>query len=143
MDKLKEIYNYVLNYIKIAYDYCYPYVVELYNYAINNEKESIIILTIVWMLLRIHRKIKRKLKKKKFKKAKLANSKQFYNTGFRCEFTYRDIIKFKLKFSDYCDKKGIRYYYFFNIKLLGLEFLRTKYIDQKGAIYKRKVTFRS
>lgn len=115
----------------------------VYNYAINNEKETILLLVILWMVLRIYNKRKRKLKKKKFKKVRLAKSKAFYNTGFKCEFCFWDIIKFKLRLADYCEVRGVRYCYLFNIKLLGLEFLRAKYIDQKGQVYKRKVTFRS
>jgi hypothetical protein len=143
MDKLKEIYEYVLQYVKLGYDYIYPYAVEAYNYSITNKKETVLLLVILWMALRIHRKRKRKLKKRQYKKTRLASKKRFYNTGIRFEANIKDIIKIKVKLADYCDKKGVRYCYLFNIKLFGLELLRVKYIDQKGAVYKRKVTFRS
>lgn len=172
MEKLYQIYNYILNYIKLGIDYIYPYLVkvhdfilyyvkavynyleihlgpyliELYNYLYplvleHRELFSIIGLLILYLYIKSRRpKI---LRRKKFKKSKLANKKKFFNTGFRFEINFKDIIKIKIKLADYCDKKGCRYCYLFNIKLFSIEFLRVKYIDQKGQVYKRKVTFRS
>jgi len=172
MEKLYQIYNYILNYIKLGWDYIYPYLVKLYNYILyyvkivyeyleihlgpylielynylyplvleNKYLFSIIGLLIIYLYIKSRRP--KVLKRKRFKKAKLAKKKKFYNTGIKCEFCFYDIIKFKLRLADYCDKQGVRYCYLFNIKLFGLELLRTKYIDQKGQVYKRKVTFRS
>lgn len=146
MEKLNQIYNYILNYIKMACDYLYPYAMELYNYLHNiilANKSLAIILGLLILYLYIKSRKPKRLRKKKFKKAKFAKKKRFYNTGIKCEFCFYDIIKFKLRLADYCDKKGVRYCYLFNIKLLFIEFLRMKYIDQKGQVYKRKITFRS
>lgn len=146
MEKFKEIYYYILNYIKLAYDYIYPYAVELYNYLYNiilENKPLFIIVGLVILYLYIKSRRPKILSKKRYKKSKLAGMKKYYNTGFKCEFCFYDIIKFKLRLSDYCTNKGVRYSYLFNIKLFGVEFLRAKYIDQKGQVFKRKITFRS
>lgn len=144
--ELGQILSNIKDHIKIAYDYCYPYVIELYNYLysiILSNKPLFIVIGLIVLYLSIKSRRLIKLKKKKFKRARLAKSKKFYNTGFRFEINQSDVIKIKIRFSDYCDKSGMHYCYLFNIKLLGLEFLRAKYIDQKGQVYKRKVTFRS
>jgi len=112
-------------------------------FYIGYEKEIISSLLILWMLLRIYGKRKIKLKRKKYKNKKLANSKRFYNTGFKFKLSLWDVVKFKIRLSDYSTEKGVRYSYLFNVKLFGLEILRTKYTDQEGQIYKRRVTFRS
>ena len=144
MEKLKEIYNYILYHLKLGWDYIQPYLIELYNYLYTLDYKilfSIIGLLIVYLYIKS--KKPKRLRKKKFKKAKFAKKKRFYNTGFKCELCFYDIIKFKLRLADYCEKKGVRYSYLFNIKLFGLELLRAKYIDQNGGVFKRNVTFRS
>ena len=157
MDKLNEIYQYILGYVKSGYDVVYPYVkyahdywhphvMELYNYlytTILANKELFTVVGLLILYLYIKSRRPKVLRKRKYKKARLASKKRFYNTGIRLEVNFKDIIKIKVRLADYCDKKGVRYCYLFNIKLFGLELLRVKYIDQKGAVYKRKVTFRS
>ena len=143
------LYN-IKHYLKIAYTYLeanlWPYVAELYVYIYNlvlANKPLAIVLGLLLTYLYIKSKRPKVLRKRKFKKAKLARKKRYFNTGIRFEANIKDIIKIKIRLLDYCDKKGVRYSYLFNIKLFGIEFLRTKYINQKGEVYKRKVTFRS
>ena len=157
MEKLKEIYNYILYYLKLGWDYAYtyllkiyeivqPYLIELYNYLYPLVLEHRILFSVIGLLilyLYIKSRRPKVLRKRKYKKARLTSKKSYYNTGFKCELCLWDIIKFKIRLGDYCDKKGIRYSYLFNIKLFGVEFLRMKYIDQKGQVFKRKITFRS
>jgi len=69
--------------------------------------------------------------------------KLFYNTGFRFEICFYDRVKFKIRLNDFCDKKGIKYKYLIQFKFFKFEVIRTKFIDQQGKIYKRRVHFRS
>ncbi len=146
MEKLKEIYNYILYYLKLGWDYIQPYLIELYNYLYPLVLEHKILFSIIGLLivyLYIKSKKPKRLRKKKFKKAKFAKKKRFYNTGFKCELCFYDIIKFKLRLADYCDSQGIRYCYLISIKFFNFEVRRMKYIDQKGQVYKRKIKFGS
>lgn len=131
MKSIESLYNIALHYISY-----------LYNIVINNKEEAIIILLVIFYLYLRSRKSKKKLKKKRYKKAKLASNKKYYNTGIRFEINFYDAFKFKLRLADYCDKKGVRFSYLFDLKLFSLEFLRVKVIDQKGHVTKRKITFR-
>jgi len=67
--------------------------------------------------------------------------KMFYNTGFKLTFSAWDRLKFKIRFADYDDIKGIRYNYLIAFKIFCWEFYRVMYIDQKGRVYKRKLRF--
>lgn len=112
----------------------------LYNFIISNRIEILLVLIILWMTIRIYNKRKRKLKK--FRRRKDIK-KNFYNTGFRIIFTAFDILKFKLRLGDYCDKTGIRYNYLIAFKFFKWEYIRLKTQNQDGIIKKRKITFRS
>lgn len=69
-------------------------------------------------------------------------SKMFYNTGFKFSISFWDVIKFKLRLADFDDTHGVRYQYLYAIKIFGWEIFRTKYTDQKGKVYKRKINFK-
>ena len=141
MELGQTLYN-IKYYLKLAYDYIYPYAIELYNYLYNliiENKPLAITIGLIILYLYIKSRGPKVLKKRRYKKIK----KQFYNTGIRHESCFYDIIKLKIRLADFCDKKGIRYCYLFQFKLFGLELYKVKYIDQKGRVYKRKVQFRS
>jgi len=115
----------------------------VYNFIYTYHKETILALLILWLIIRLYDKRKRRLKRKKYRNKKLANTNTYYNTGFRFELNFKDFVKIKIRMADYCDKKAIRYNYLFDIKFGNFEFLKTKITDQKGHVIKRNVTFRS
>lgn len=71
----------------------------------------------------------------------MKKKKLLYSTGIKISFSWYDIIKFKLRLADYDDTYGIRYTYLISLKLFRWEWFRTKYIDSKGKIYRRKINF--
>lgn len=113
------------------------------EYVLTHKKETLLVLFVLWLFVRLYDRRKRRLKKKKYRNKKLAESNKFYGTGFRCELCLWDVVKFKVRLADYCDKKGVRYNYLFNIKLFKWESLRTKVTDHNGFVTKRRITFRS
>jgi hypothetical protein len=115
--------------------------IEFINTISNNIMSNVEVLTVSLFLLLVFKIIKRK-SKKKFKKTKYKKIKRgFYSVGFKCSYSIFDIIKFKLRLCDYCDKQGIRFNYYLAIKFFNLEFCRMKYTDQKGKVLKRKIRF--
>jgi hypothetical protein len=110
----------------------------------ENTTSNIEIAILALLLLLVFLIIKRKKHKKTLKRAKYRKVKPgFYNTGYKCSFSLRDVIKLKLRFADYCDKQGVQFHYFLSIKLFNFELCRMKYTDQKGQVFKRKIRFGS
>lgn len=121
MEKLYQIYNYI----------------NTINNNIMSNYELIFIILVILLVLVSSKKKHKNLKRSKNRKSKPG----FYNTGYKCSFSLRDIIKFKLRLNDYCDSHGVRYNYLIAIKIFNFEFCRMKYRDQKGHIYKRNIRF--
>jgi hypothetical protein len=103
----------------------------------SNVELIILILGILLVCTIIKRKSKKKFKKTKYKKIK----KGYYSVGVKCSYSIFDVLKFKLRLCDYCDKQGIRFNYYLAVKFFNLEFCRMKYTDQKGHVSKRKIRF--
>lgn len=85
------------------------------------------------------------LKKKKSKKLKKPNYKMvpkgFFSTGINFSFSIYDVVKFKIRFNDYCDKKGVNYISYFSFKLFNFERCSTKYMTQSGRVIRRRIKF--
>jgi len=114
---------------------------EILNTIKYNIESNLEILTVSLFVILVCNVIKSKRNKKlKIKKSK-KNKPGFYNTGYKCSFSLKDVIKLKLRFSDYCDKQGVRFSYLIAIKIFNFEISRMKYTDQNGKVSKRKIRF--